>query len=173
MDSMPALNSVFLSLGSNIEPERHLREAVRRLAALGQVRAASTVWETEPLGMAGQPNFLNAVVWLETPLSAQALRAEALPALEAALGRVRTENKNAPRTIDIDLLLFNREVLQLGRRHIPSPEIGERPFVAIPLAEIAPGYLHPETGQTLQQMAEALPAAGMAPRPDIRLADVI
>jgi 2-amino-4-hydroxy-6-hydroxymethyldihydropteridine diphosphokinase len=171
------MNSAFLSLGSNIEPERHLLEAVRRLAEYGRVRAASTVWETEPLGFAGQPNFLNAVVWLETPLSAQALREAALPALEAALGRVRTENKNAPRAMDIDLLLFNREVLQLGKRHIPSPEIQERPFVAIPLAEIAPDYVHPETGQTLRdmarQMAQTLPAKGMVPRADIDLKKVI
>jgi 2-amino-4-hydroxy-6-hydroxymethyldihydropteridine diphosphokinase len=167
------MNSAYLALGSNIEPERHLLEAVRRLAEFGQVRAASTVWETEPLGLADQPKFLNAVVWLETPLSAQALRGDALPALEAALGRVRTENKNAPRTIDIDLLLFNQQVLQLGKRHIPSPEIQERPFVAIPLAEIAPDYVHPETGRTLRQMAEALPARGMVRRPDICLADMI
>ena len=167
------MNKAYLSLGSNIEPERHLPEAVKRLAQYGQVRAASTVWETEPLGFADQPNFLNAVVLLETPLSAQALRAEALPALEAALGRVRTENKNAPRTIDIDLLLFNREVLQLGKRHIPNPEVQERPFVAIPLAEIAPDYIHPETGQTLRQMAEALPVKGMVRRPDICLETAI
>ncbi len=162
-------NLAYLSLGSNIEPERHLREAVKRLAQHGQVRALSTVWETAPVGFAAQPNFLNAAVLLATPLTAQALRAEVIPAAEAALGRVRTGNKFGPRTIDIDLVLFNREVLDLGRRHIPDPEIATRPYLAITLAEIAPDYVHPETGQTLQAMAVSLSTAGMVRRPDVRL----
>ncbi len=162
-------NLAYLSLGSNIEPERHLREAVKRLAQHGQVRALSTVWETAPVGFAAQPNFLNAAVLLATPLTAQALRAEVIPAAETALGRVRTGNKFGPRTIDIDLALFNREVLDLGRRHIPDPEIATRPYLAITLAEIAPDYVHPETGQTLQAMAASLSTAGMVRRPDVRL----
>jgi 2-amino-4-hydroxy-6-hydroxymethyldihydropteridine diphosphokinase len=86
---------------------------------------------------------------------------------------VRTENKYGPRTIDVDLVLFNREVLDLGRHHIPDPDILTRPFVAIPLAEIAPDYVHPETGQTLRTMAAALSTSGMIRRPDIRLEIVI
>ena len=167
------VNLAYLALGSNLEPERHLREAVKQLAQYGQVRAVSTVWETEPVGFADQPNFLNAAALLATPLTAQALRAEAIPALEAALGRVRTANKYGPRTIDIDLVLFNREVLDLGHRHIPDPEIVTRPFVAIPLAEIAPDYVHPETGQTLRAVAASLAPVGMARRPDVRLEIVV
>jgi 2-amino-4-hydroxy-6-hydroxymethyldihydropteridine diphosphokinase len=168
-----SVNLAYLALGSNIEPEHHLREAVKRLAEYGEVRAASTVWETAPVGFAGQPNFLNAAVLLATPLTAQALRAEVIPALEAALGRVRTENKSGPRTLDIDLVLFNREVLDLGRHHLPDPNIAVRPFVAIPLAEIAPDYVHPETGQTLRAMAAGLAPKGMVRRPDVRLETVI
>jgi len=167
------VNRAYLALGSNIEPERHLREAVKRLAQHGQVRALSTVWETAPVGFADQPNFLNAVVLLATPLTAQALRAEVIPAVEAALGRVRTGNKFGPRTIDIDLVLFNGEVLDLGRRHIPDPEIATRPYLAISLAEIAPDYVHPETGQTLRAMAASLSTAGMVRRPDVHLEIVI
>ena len=167
------VNRAYLALGSNIEPERHLREAVKRLAQHGQVRALSTVWETAPVGFADQPNFLNAVVLLATPLTAQALRAEAIPAVEAALGRARTGNKFGPRTIDIDLVLFNGEVLDLGRRHIPDPEIATRPYLAVPLAEIAPDYVHPETGQTLRAMAASLSTAGMVRRSDVHLEVVI
>ncbi len=147
------INRAYLSLGSNIEPERNLPAAVERLRAYGRVTAASTVWETRPLGSAGQANFLNAVVLLETELSARELREQAIPAIEAELGRVRTADKNAPRTIDLDIALFNEAILQLGHRHIPDPEILQRPFVAIPLADIAPGYVHPETGQTLRAIA--------------------
>jgi 2-amino-4-hydroxy-6-hydroxymethyldihydropteridine diphosphokinase len=120
-----------------------------------------------PVGLTDQPNFLNAAVLLETPLPAQVLREQAIAEIETALGRVRTENKNAPRTIDIDIMLFNRDVLQVGQRHIPDPEILERPFVAIPLAEIAPDYIHPETGQTLQQIARPMWRGGITRRPDV------
>jgi 2-amino-4-hydroxy-6-hydroxymethyldihydropteridine diphosphokinase len=164
-------NLAYLSLGSNIEPERHLSAAVVYLAQYGHVRAVSTVWETRPVGFSDQPNFLNAALLLETDLSAQALRAEAITSIEATLGRVRTENKNAPRPIDIDIMLFNHDILQVGRRRIPDPEVLERPFVAIPLAEIAPDYIHPETGQTLREIAWRFDptAAGMRRRDDVQL----
>jgi len=164
---MSEVNLAYLSLGSNVEPEHNLPAAVARLARFGHVRAVSTVWESAPVGLVDQPNFLNAAVLLETEFSAQALREQAIAEIEAALGRVRTENKNAPRTIDIDIMLFNRDVLQVGRRHIPDPEILERPFVAIPLAEIAPDYIHPETGQTLQQIARPMWWDGITRRPDV------
>lgn len=164
-------NCAYLSLGSNLEPEHHLLAAVAKLAQFGRVRAVSTVWETLPVGFSDQPNFLNAAVLLETDLSARALREETIATIEATLGRVRTENKNAPRTIDIDIMLFNSDVMQVNQRHIPDPEVLERPFVAIPLAEIAPDYVHPETGQTLQEIGRGFDptSAGMHRRDDVVL----
>jgi 2-amino-4-hydroxy-6-hydroxymethyldihydropteridine diphosphokinase len=168
-DTLP--NRAYLSLGSNIEPERNLPAAVDWLGRWGCIQAVSTVWESAPLGFADQPNFLNAAVLLETDLSAQALRQEAIASIETALGRVRSANKNAPRTIDIDIMLFNHDILQVGQRRIPSPEVLERPFVAIPLAEIAPDYVHPEIGQALHQIAGRFDpaAAGMRRRDDVTL----
>jgi 2-amino-4-hydroxy-6-hydroxymethyldihydropteridine diphosphokinase len=157
-------NRVYLSLGSNIEPEHHLPAAVVQLARFGRVRAVSTVWQTAPMGFSDQPDFLNAAVLLETTRSAQALREKIIPQIEERLGRVRTENKNGPRTIDIDIMLFNQDVLSLGQRRIPDPEVLERPFVAIPLAEIDPDYVHPETGQSLRRIAERFTAFGNAMR---------
>jgi 2-amino-4-hydroxy-6-hydroxymethyldihydropteridine diphosphokinase len=164
-------NLAYLSLGSNIRPECNLPAAVAQLAQFGQVQAVSTVWETLPVGFSDQPDFLNAAVLIETDLSAVALREEAIAAIEVALGRVRTANKNAPRTIDIDIMLFNREVIQLKGRHIPDPEVLERPFVAVPLAEIAPDYVHPETGQTLREIARQFDpmSTGMRRRGDVEL----
>jgi 2-amino-4-hydroxy-6-hydroxymethyldihydropteridine diphosphokinase len=156
------INRVYLSLGSNIEPERHLPAAVAQLAQFGRVREVSTVWQTAPIGFTDQPDFLNAAILLETTQSAQALREQIIPQIEESLGRVRTENKNAPRTIDIDIMLFNHDVLSLGQRHIPDPEVLERPFVAIPLAEIDPHYVHPEIGQSLRSIAERFTASGSA-----------
>ena len=169
-DTLP--NRAYLSLGSNIEPEHNLAAAVDWLGRWGCIQAVSTVWESAPLGFSDQPNFLNAAVLLETDLSAQALRQEAIASIETALGRVRSANKNAPRTIDIDIMLFNQDILQVGQRRIPSPEVLERPFVAIPLAEIAPDYIHPETGQTLQAIAQQFDPAssGMRRRDEVVLA---
>jgi 2-amino-4-hydroxy-6-hydroxymethyldihydropteridine diphosphokinase len=164
-------NLAYLSLGSNIEPERNLPAAVTHLAQFGRVQAVSTVWETLPVGFSDQSNFLNAALLLETCLSARELREEAIANIETTLGRVRTENKNAPRTIDIDIMLFNRDIIQMNGRHIPDPEVLERSFVAIPLAEIAPDYVHPETDQTLKDIAKQFdPAsAGMVRREDVEL----
>ncbi len=165
------VNLAYLSLGSNIEPEQNLPEAGRRLAAFGRVVAVSSVWESRPVGFAAQPDYLNAALLFETILSAQELKETAIAAIEAALGRVRTDNKNAPRTIDIDIMLFNRDVLRGGSRRIPDPEVLERPFVAIPLAEIAPRYVHPETGETLAAIAARFDpkTAGMRRRSDVVL----
>jgi 2-amino-4-hydroxy-6-hydroxymethyldihydropteridine diphosphokinase len=173
MDEIDRTSLAYLSLGSNIEPERNLPAAVALLARYGRVRAVSTVWETRPVGFADQPNFLNVALILETRLSAQALRSEAIADIETALGRIRSENKNAPRTIDIDIMFFNHDVLQIGNRHIPDPEVLERAFVAIPMAEIAPDYVHPETGQTLQAIARQFDPmqSGMRRRRDILLQD--
>lgn len=166
------LHQALLSIGSNIEPERNMPAAVRELARYGRVVRVSAVWQSPAEGTAGQPDFLNAALWLETPLSAAELKETAIAAVEAHLGRVRSPDRNAPRIIDIDIMLFDDDRLTLGRRRIPDPEVCERPFVAIPLAEIAPGYRHPETGETLAEIAARFDpaAAGMRLRKDVDLA---
>jgi len=166
-DAAPAL--AFLSLGSNIAPETNIAAAVRELAAYGRVVRASRVWETPPVGFPDQPNYLNAAVLLETTLSAPELHDVAIAAIEHKLGRVRDPgNRNAPRTIDIDIALFNREVLSVGHRTIPDPDILSRAFVAVPLAELD---MHPEDGRTLAEIAAALKATTpeMRLRPDVPL----
>lgn len=152
LDHQPA-NLAYLSLGSNIDPEHNLPRAVAELTRFGQIKAVSSVWQTAAVGFTGQADFLNAAVLLETPLSAEALRQEAIAQIETDLGRVRTANKNGPRPIDIDIMLFNHDILTLGKRRIPDPELLERSFVAIPLAEIAPDYVHPEVHLTLKEIA--------------------
>ena len=149
-------NLAFLSLGSNIQPEKNLPKAVQKLAQSGRLVAVSPVWETLPLGTTkDQPNFLNAATLIETDRTPETFKAEVIRRIEDDLGRVRTEDKFAPRPIDIDIMFFNDQVLDVDNRHIPDPEVLERPFVAIPLAEIAPDYRHPETGQTLRDIAQS------------------
>jgi len=176
-DGGKPLNLAYLLLGSNIDPERNLKASVGKLGIFGRILAVSSVWESWPAGDAGtavRGNFLNAAVLLETALSPQALRDTAIASIEMALRRVRTGDKNGSRTIDVDLLLFNHETFRLGGRRIPSPDILERPFVAIPLAEIAPDYVHPETSRTLSRIARSLDprSAGMRLRKDVVLPPV-
>jgi 2-amino-4-hydroxy-6-hydroxymethyldihydropteridine diphosphokinase len=165
----PKANRAFLLLGSNINPEQNLREAVRRLAARCRILAVSGVYESLPVGTTDQPNFLNAAVLIETHHAAGELKTEVLETIEQELGRVRTGDKNAPRTIDLDILLFNDEILELGRRHVPDPEILRFPHIARPLADLAPHYRHPETGQTLTEIAESLPGGALTLRLDLSL----
>jgi len=157
---------VFLALGSNINAEHNLRATVRRLASRFHLRTVSPVYETAPVGKTDQPNFLNAAAVIETDLAAAELK-QALQAIEQELGRVRTDDKNAPRTIDLDISLFDAQVLELGQRHIPDPDILSYPHIARPLADLAPQQRHPETGQTLQEIAQGLPTG------DLRRTDIV
>jgi 2-amino-4-hydroxy-6-hydroxymethyldihydropteridine diphosphokinase len=146
-------NLAYLSLGSNIEPEENLPRAVKMLAESSKLLAISPVWETLPLGMTNQPNFLNAATLVETERTAEAFKQNVIRQIEYDLGRVRNGDKYGPRPIDIDIMLFNQQIFELDNHHIPDPDLLERPFVAIPLAELAPDYQHPETGQTLHDIA--------------------
>jgi 2-amino-4-hydroxy-6-hydroxymethyldihydropteridine diphosphokinase len=165
------VHRVFVALGSNIDSEDNMREAVRRLAARCTLIAVSPAYETAPVGKTDQPSFLNAAALIETDLSPQALKEEVLRAIEQELGRVWMADKNAPRTIDLDIVLYGEEVLDVGQRHIPDPDLLAYPHIAVPLADLAPDYRHPETGQTLAQIADALPHADVRRRPDVVLGE--
>ena len=132
-----------LSLGTNLgEREEILRRALRALDALPEthVSAVSDVYETEPVGYADQPDFLNIVAVLLTGLSPRALLGACL-GVEAALGRVRTF-PNAPRVIDIDFLLAEGVVMAERELTLPHPRMGGRAFVLVPLRDLYPD-LHP------------------------------
>ena len=179
-DGQQETHRVFVAIGSNIDPEYNVREAMRRLASRCKLLAHSPVYETAPVGggwrrdadrahAIDQPNFLNAVVLIETDLAAAKLKAQVLQVIEQELGRVRTADKNAPRTIDLDITLFDDQVLDVGQRHIPDPDLLKHPHIAVPLADLAPQYRHPETGQTLQEIAERLPTGGLVRRTNMVL----
>ena len=164
-----ALNRVYISLGSNIEPERNIGEAIRLLASRCALLAVSPIYQTEPVGKTDQPDFLNAAALIETDLGPAALKAQVLQEIERILGRVRSTDKNAPRTIDLDITLFNDQVLDIGQRHIPDPDLLRYPHVAVPLSDLAPTYVHPETGQTLKEIAHSMSSVGLLPRSDLHV----
>ncbi len=172
MESSP-LHRAYLSLGSNIEPEQNLPAAVRELAKHCRVVAVSQVWESAPFDGSDQSNYLNAAVLVETQLDAAEFHRQVIVAVETALGRVRHPGyKNAPRTIDIDLSLFDQATLSLDHRRIPDPDIPQRPFVAVPLAELDPEYLHPAFGKPLREIAgeTRLKRPALTLRDDVKLA---
>lgn len=139
--------SVYLTLGSNVNPEKYLPMAIQRLKDRFTLKAVSSVWQTPAIGFRGE-DFLNAAALIHTQLSARALKFKALRPLEAQLGRVRTENKFAPRTIDIDILLYENE--------LHEKELWEQPHLAIPLAELYPSYTNQHTGESLERIARNL-----------------
>jgi len=148
------MNTAYLSLGSNVDKERNLLVCAQLLAEHGRLAAVSAVYETAPVGNMDDPTFFNAAIALETSLEPAELKEQVLRQVEERLGRLRTADPNAPRTIDVDISLFNDAVLQVGKRHIPDPEILLYPHIAMPLADIAPTYRHPETGETLAEIAQ-------------------
>lgn len=144
---MNDVHLAYLSLGSNIEPESNLPKAARLLAQHGQVGKTSSVWETKPVG-GGGGNYLNACLEYETALSQTALKETVLRPIETQLGRKRSADKFAPRTIDIDILVFDGEIV--GERWLTQA------FVVVPLAEILPEFKNPASKESLQDAATRL-----------------
>ena len=158
-DAGAGSDAIVVGLGSNVEPERHLLEAIRLLGERAEVVAVSSAWATAPVGPAGQPPFLNAAVQLRTPLPPLRVKPELLRPVEAAMGRVRTADRFAPRPIDLDFVAWGGgELRELGLE-LPDPDLLRHAHVALPAADVAPGWRHPRTGETLAVIAERLVGA--------------
>lgn len=137
----------YLSLGSNIQPETHLVRAIEQLKAYGRIEKISSAWESQSVGAEG-PNYLNACLLLVTPLSSVDLKEQALHPIESGLGRRRSANKFAPRTIDIDIIVFDDKSC--------NDKYWEQAFVVVPLAEIYPEYRNPLRDESLVETAARL-----------------
>lgn len=149
--------TVYLSLGSNVgDRAANLRTAIEKLSEVGTVEAISGFYETEPVETGPQPWFLNCVVKVETEKMPRQL-ISAILALEQSMGRQRRQEK-APRTIDIDVLLFGSSVIELPSLTVPHPRFHERRFVLEPLAEIAPDVRHPVFKRSIRELRDALTA---------------
>ncbi len=143
---------VYVAVGANIEPESSIPAAFERLAGRVRIRATSTFYRTAPVGRTDQPPFLNGVWQLDTEVAPRPLKFEILRGIESELGRRRSKDRNAPRIIDLDIVLYDRMVIDEPGLRLPDPDIRERAFVAVPLLELAPGLALPDTGEPLADL---------------------
>jgi 2-amino-4-hydroxy-6-hydroxymethyldihydropteridine diphosphokinase len=146
------MNKAYLLTGGN-EGDRYLNMQQARTNIehiCGRLLLVSSLYETAPWGKTDQPDFLNQVLLIETKRSPAELL-KALLQIEEKGGRIRTI-KNAPRTIDIDILFYNRLVIEEPGLTIPHPRIADRRFVLEPLNEISPGFVHPVLHKTIQRL---------------------
>jgi len=142
----------YISLGSNIEPELNLLRAARALKSFGTLLATSRVYRNPAIAGEPQPEYLNAAVLLLTDREPEALRQE-LRTIETDLGRVRTADKFAPRTIDLDLCLYGSLTLESDELTLPDPDIDTRPYLAVTLAELDPDFVPPGGDESLSAIA--------------------
>ncbi len=160
---------VFLALGSNINPVENFRACLKLLQENFDIWNLSPVYETPPVGFTEQAPFLNAAAEVITELDPTSVKT-ILQNIENQLGRVRDpNNKNAPRTIDLDITLWDKAVFTYGDKNwqVPDPDILRFIHLARPLADLAPDYIYPGSDKTLAEIAEKLPMNGIARRDDV------
>lgn len=154
----------FIAVGSNLDAERNVATALELLGHLVRVAAVSSFYRTPALGAPGSPSFLNGVIEIETELEPRELKRLVLLEVENKLGRERGDDPNAPRSIDLDLVLYGNLVCSEEELALPAPEILERAFVALPLLELEPELVLPGTDhQPLLGLAAGLSSSEMVP----------
>lgn len=141
------MHQAHLSLGSNIQPENNLPKALELLKEAGNILKVSSAWESKAVGPV-TPNYLNACILFGTPLPLPELKESVIHPIEAKLGRKRSNDKYAPRTIDIDIIIFDDQSC--------NEKFWTQAFVVVPLAEIFPGFQNPLTTESISQTATRL-----------------
>ncbi len=148
--------TVYLSLGSNVgDRQANLEQAISQLSDLGTVKRRSALYETEPMEVTDQPWFLNCAVELETELMPKQFISAVLD-VERSMGRKRVKKKG-PRSIDIDVILFGKSIIEMKGLTVPHPAMHLRRFVLEPMVEIAPEVRHPVFKRSMRELRDALP----------------
>ena len=151
---MNKMITVYLSLGSNLgNRQSNLDQALKLISERMRLGKVSSIYDTEPVGLVNQPRFLNLACEVVTHLSPEGLLA-LLKGIEQKMGRYSRSGE--PRNIDIDIVLFGDQVVNVPGLIIPHPKMHERAFVLIPLAEIAPDFVHPVLNKTIKELDKAV-----------------
>lgn len=154
------MNTVLLSLGSNVGDRKfNLIAASNLIKDILSNNKISEIYETEPWGKTDQPKFLNLCISGETNLNPRELL-KLTKSIEKSIGRKQSE-KWGPREIDIDILFYNHDVIDLPELKIPHPEIQNRSFVLVPLSEIAPSFIHPVINKSIVELAQSIDTSGV------------
>ncbi len=149
-------STAFVAVGSNIDPERNILSALDKLNRVVDVRETSRFYRTAPIERPGQPMFINGVWKVLSSHGARDLKFEVLRKIETDLGRKRTEDSHAPRTIDLDLILFGDMVINEPGLHIPDLDVYRRAFMAVPLMELAPDLRVPGSLKPLSSLPSVM-----------------
>jgi 2-amino-4-hydroxy-6-hydroxymethyldihydropteridine diphosphokinase len=144
---MTEYHLAYLNIGSNIEPENNLPKALNLLSEYGEVQKVSSVWESQAVGATG-PNYLNVCAAFRSTFSQAALKEQVIHPIETQLGRQRSANKYASRTIDIDIVVFDDEFI--------NNDSWKLAYVVVPLSEVYPEYRNRKTGETVSEIAARL-----------------
>jgi 2-amino-4-hydroxy-6-hydroxymethyldihydropteridine diphosphokinase len=157
---MPASShTVHLLIGSNIDPDANVQQALVELCHYGILRRVSRAWQTPAYG-SDDPDFINLAIELVTPLTLESVKNDVVTVIENKMGRQRSANKNAPRTIDLDVILFDGELL--------DPDLWKHVHLAVTFSELLPELLNPATGESLAALASRLSRGHpVLERPDI------
>ncbi len=150
----PDMLSAYIGVGSNIRPETNIPAALNLLRRRVRVTGTSTFYRTPAVDRPDQPDYRNGVWRIETAAAPRDLGRDVLRPIEDQLGRVRTADKYAPRTIDLDVLLHGATVLDDSDCHVPAPEIRTRLFLVVCLLELDAGLVLPDTGERLAALLE-------------------
>jgi 2-amino-4-hydroxy-6-hydroxymethyldihydropteridine diphosphokinase len=155
--------SVFIGVGSNIEPEKNIKEALFLLLKYVNVLDISTHYLTKACGNPEDPDYINGVWKIKTGLGFMDLKCDVLRKIENTMGRKRTDKKYAARKIDLDILLFGDRVIKSRAGTVPDMYIYKRPFVCIPVSELEPEYILPDTKRSISDVAGEFNKTGMTP----------
>ncbi len=153
----------YIGVGSNIEPERNITDALTRLSKHVDITGISSFYKTSPLLRENQDDYLNGVWQISTSILPEELKYGVLRRIEKELHRNREADKYAPRTIDLDLLLYDDMVMQEDNLTIPDPDICKRSFIAFPLSELNPDLVMPDTKKPLIDILSVLSKENMIP----------
>lgn len=147
------MNAAFLCVGGNIGDRlANIQEAKRQLMGMGcHIEAESSIYQTKAWGIEEAPDYYNQILKIKTQLSAEVLM-QSLLVIERALGRVRLNDRNASRTMDLDILFFNSDVISSEILEVPHPRLHMRNFVLVPLNEIASEFIHPVLNKTICEL---------------------